>query len=124
MPEVLRIEKTLEMARAGGMWNLGEVAMVLFMARHAPDTTVSARDMNLSAFICSPARAWKLLFQMQERATGPLVKLVDKLPDDEMDWGWQLTAEGWASVEVFDGQLGESWKMWKPEQLVSAGGAQ
>lgn len=58
------------------------------------------------------------------REKGPLVKLVDKRPDDEMDWGWQLTAEGWASVEVFDGQLGESWKMWKPEQPVSAGGAQ
>ena len=116
MPEVLRIEKTLEMARAGGQWNLGEVAMILFMARHSPETTFTAFDLHRSAFICSPSRAWVLLFQMLERSTGPLVKLVDKEPDDKLDWRWQLTVEGWSSVEVFDGQLGSSWTMWRAEK--------
>lgn len=114
MPDVLRIEKTLEMARAGGLFNLAEVAMVLFMARHERGTTFLAWDLHRSAFLCSSSRAWTLLFQMLERSTGPLIELADKEPDDKLDWRWKLTVHGWSSVEVFDGQIGGSWKMWKP----------
>ena len=116
MSDVLRIEKTLEMARAGGLFNLAEAAMVLFMARHERGTTFSAWDLHRSAFLCSPSRAWTLLFQMLERSTGPLIELADKEPDDKLDWRWKLTVHGWSSVEVFDGQLGASWKMWKPQK--------